>query len=166
MINIIVAHDKNRCIGRDNQLLCHIPEDLKYFKQLTKGGTIIMGRKTYESLPIQPLPDRTNVVLTRNKDYKPDKGVIVISDANCIMDDSIVYNTVGDIWVIGGGEIYKQFLPFASKLYITYIDYEFEGDVYFPEINQKEWLLTSNAKGIRNDKNPYDYYFQEYTRIN
>jgi len=128
----VVAHDKNRLIGGDNKLLWHLPEDLKNFKKLTLNSTVIMGRKTFESIGSKPLPKRLNVILTKDTDFKAD---------NCI-----VYNRVEDIvrnfaeepqvFVIGGGEIYKQFFPYTQRIYVSLVDGEYQGDTYFPEYGE------------------------------
>lgn len=156
--NIIVAMDKNGLIGNNNQLPWSLPEDLSYFKKVTSGYPIIMGRKTYESIG-KPLPYRENIIITRDKNYKVDGCTIIhhVSDLDFRNDTG---------FVIGGSEIFKLFLLKINKLYITEIDCEFKGDTYFPKINLKsDWNLISSIKGIKNEKNPYDYYFNIYDRL-
>ena len=139
-INIIVAKSKNNAIGGDNKLLWSLPSDLKFFKQKTTNNVIVMGRTTYESIG-RPLPNRINVVLSRKieKTYKDENGVYfcnnLIDLANYL--ERIDYN--GDVFICGGGEIYKQTIDKVDNMYITEIDEEFEGDTYFPEFDESEW---------------------------
>jgi dihydrofolate reductase len=160
MISFLVAIDKNRVIGKDNALPWRLPADLKFFKDVTMGHTIIMGRKTYESIG-RALPGRENVVLTRDEHYHAEGCTILhyISDV-----EEMEKNTDKELIVIGGAEIFKQTFPIADRLYITEIDEEFEGDTFFPEFNEEEWKVVSKKKGIKDEKNPYDYYFLVYDR--
>lgn len=139
MFSIIVAISKNRVIGKDNSLIWHIPEDLKRFKELTMGKTIVMGRKTFESLPCV-LPGREHVVLTQNKQFTftHDK-VKIFNDVNEII--STYKDSEDEIFIIGGGEIYDMFLNHAKKLYVTEVLEEFQGDTYFPKINNEFFNL-------------------------
>ena len=160
MISLIWAMDNNNLIGKNNDLPWHLPEDLKFFKRTTMGSPIAMGRKTWDSLG-RPLPGRENIVITRNHSF---------SSADCTVLNSIeafaeYYNSKDEeIFVIGGAEIYHLCLPFASRLYLTRIDAEFEGDTYFPALTMSEWKLISKEKGIKDEKNPYDFYFEIYER--
>ena len=140
MISIIAAVSKNGVIGVDNKLPWDLPEDLKRFKELTTGNVVIMGRKTYESIG-KPLPNRINIVITRNKDFFV-PGVITTNSL-----ESALLKAGGDkhIFIIGGGEIYKQSIGFADKLYITEVDMEVEGDTKFPTISN-EWSVTEENK--------------------
>ncbi|UOF89241.1 dihydrofolate reductase [Fodinisporobacter ferrooxydans] len=158
MISFVVAMSKHRVIGFHNRLPWHLPEDLKYFKQLTTGHTVIMGRKTYESIG-KPLPNRKNVILTRDKAYRQAGCTVLhaLADGRTLWEEQ-------DVFVIGGAEIFQLFFPIADQLYITYIDHDFAGDTFFPAFSTEEWQLTESAKGIKNEKNPYDYYFQTYAR--
>lgn len=158
-ISIIVAMDKKRLIGRNGDLPWHLPNDLEYFRNVTMGHMIVMGRKTFEAIG-KPLDGRKNVVLTREVNYKAE-GIEVVHSIKEVL--SKVDNNQ-EIFIIGGGEIYKQFLPYADKLYITKIDYEFEGDTYFPNVNSNEWEKVSIKKGITDELNPYNYYFNIYKR--
>ena len=129
----VVAHDKNRLIGGDNKLLWHLPEDLKNFKKLTLNSTVIMGRKTFESIG-KPLPKRLNVVLTKDKDFRPE---------NCLIFDRIEdvvkqFAEEPQVFVIGGGEIYKQFFPYIQRIYVSLVDGEYQGDTYFPEYGPEQ----------------------------
>lgn len=161
-LSLIVAAAENNVIGKDNQLIWHLSDDLKRFKKLTSGHHIIMGRKTFESFP-KPLPNRTHIVITRQKDYKAPKGVIVVHT----MKEAVSVATLNDAepFVIGGGEIYKQALPFATKIELTRVHHEFEGDTYFPEIDMKDWKETANVFHTKDDKHEYEFSFLTYERV-
>lgn len=130
-INIIAAIGPNRELGKDNKLLWHISEDLKRFKDLTMGKVVIMGRKTYESLK-KPLSNRINIIITRNQNYKIDKCLVV----NSLEEAMEKSKTSGEAFIIGGGEIYKQALPYAQKLYLTIVEGQFEADTFFPDYSE------------------------------
>jgi len=158
MISIIVATDKNNLIGKDNDLPWRIPADLAYFKKVTLGSTIVMGRKTYESIG-KPLPKRRNIILSR-QEFHADGCETLHS-----IEEVERFNVDGEeLFIIGGAHIFKETLPIADFLYLTYIDEEFEGDTYFPEVNEQDWELVSSEKGIKDEKNPYDYYFKKFKR--
>lgn len=157
MFSIIVAVCNNNVIGGNNKLLWHISEDLKRFKNITTGHTIIMGRKTFESLK-KPLPNRHHVILTRDKNYKVDSNqVTVVNDIETIM--KTYENSGSEIFIIGGGEIYNLFLPYCDKLYLTKVNKDFEGDTYFPEINYNEWTVTESSEEYIDPKNNLSYQF-------
>ncbi|MCP1123601.1 dihydrofolate reductase [Bacillus sp. 3103sda1] len=158
MISLLVAMDKNRLIGKENQLPWHLPADLAYFKKVTMGHPIIMGRKTFESIG-RPLPGRTNIILTRNKNYEME-GCEVIHSIDDVQKLDEQMNE--EIFVIGGAEIFKEVLPFADRLYITKIEEVFEGDTFFPEINYDEWKEISVEQGVTDEKNPYTYAYHVY----
>ncbi len=161
MLSIIVAVAKNNVIGKDNKLIWHLPEDLKRFRNLTTGHTIIMGRKTFESLG-RVLPNRKHIVLTNNSNMKiEDENVEVIDDVKLL--ESYI-NSEEENFIIGGATIYGLLMPYANKMYITEINQEFEGDVYFPQIDSEVWQEVEREKGIRNEKNPYDYEYVTYVR--
>lgn len=161
MISLLVAMDQNNVIGYDNDMPWHLPKDLKYFKETTTNHTIIMGRKTYESIG-RALPKRRNIVLTRSQNNFPN-DIEVIHDLEDIrkLNDA---QPNEEFFVIGGGHLYKQVLPFADKLYITEIDATFKGDTYFPEFSSDNWEQISKVKGEKNETNNYDYYFVVYER--
>ncbi|UJL48055.1 dihydrofolate reductase [Virgibacillus sp. NKC19-16] len=161
MISFMLAMDRNRVIGLNNDLPWHLPKDFRFFKERTSGHTVIMGRKTYDSLD-GALPNRKNVVVTRKNTTFPEE-VEVITDLKKIQEWNKA-NADEEFFVIGGGDIFKQVLPYADRMYITFIDESFEGDAYFPEFIEDEWNLTSKEKGEKDDKNPYDYYFLQYDR--
>lgn len=158
MISLIVAMDNNRLIGKENDLPWRLPADLQYFKQTTMGHTIVMGRKTFESIG-KPLPNRRNVILTGNKDYHHE-GVKVIHS----VDDLMSLEEESELFVIGGATVYEQTMNVVTRLYVTHIEEAFEGDTYFPEIDSSVWKEVSKKQGIKDEKNPYVYYFTVYER--
>lgn len=159
MITFILAMDRNRGIGVDNKLPWHLPADLKFFRLTTTGHAVLMGRKTYESIG-KPLPNRTNVVLTRDPEYKAE-GVTVIHSP----EEAVRQFEDGELFVIGGAEIFNHLMPYADKLLVTHIDHEFEADTYFAEIPESEWRVTSRTPGVTDEKNPYRFEFVTYERI-
>ena len=161
MIILIAAVAENNSLGKNNDLLWHLPNDFKRFKEITSGHHIVMGRKTFESFP-KPLPNRTHVIITRQKDYVHE-GCIVVQD----LEKAIaVCPKNEDLFVIGGGEIYAQSILFADQLDITRVHHSFDADVYFPEINPEIWELTSEVFNAKDEKQMYDYTFQTYVRKN
>ena len=161
MLSIIVAISKNNVIGKDNKLIWHLPEDLKRFKKLTTGHTIIMGRKTFESLG-RVLPNRKHIVITSNTNMQiEDENVELIDDIQML---NKYIASEEEHFIIGGATIYKLLMPYANKMYITKINEEFEGDVYFPKLDKKVWQEIEREKGIENEKNPFDYEYVTYIR--
>ena len=161
MLSMIVAVAKNNVIGKDNKLIWHLPEDLKRFKKITTGKKIIMGRKTFESLG-RVLPNRKHIILCNDAEMNiEDENVEILEDLK-LLDKYIESDE--ECFVIGGATIYKLLMPFSNKLYITHINQEFEGDVYFPEINENEWETIEKEKGLTNEENPYDYEYVTYVR--
>ncbi len=154
MIKIIVAVSENWVIGNDNKLLWYLPSDLKRFKELTWGSSVVMGRKTFESLG-KPLEGRQNIIITRNPEYQIEGCDVVASLSDAL---SLTNN---DCFIIGGGEIYKQTLPIADKIYLTTIHKHFDGDVYFPEIDFTQWQIVESVNVMDVD---IDYTFIEYIR--
>lgn len=144
MISLIVAHDKNHVIGYENDMPWHLPGDLQYFKEMTMGKPIIMGRKTFESIG-RPLPGRRNIVITRNESYAAE-GIETVSSLDAAL---ALVKDVPEIMIIGGAQIFEQSLALADKLYITLIDHEFKGDTYFPKYDG--WRLTSSREPIQSD---------------
>ncbi len=141
-LSIIVAKAKNGVIGKDNQLIWHLSDDLKRFKALTMGHPIIMGRKTFESLP-KVLPGRVHYVLTGNRNYQVPEGVLLFHTVK----DLLAALPKGENFVIGGEHMYKELLPFADTMYITEIENDYKGDAYFPEFDSSEWKLVENVEG-------------------
>jgi len=160
-ITLIAAASRNQVLGKDNKLIWHLPKDLKRFKALTSGHCVIMGRKTFESLP-KALPNRTNIVLTRNTSYQAKDALV----AHSVLE-ALAY-TKGDAqpYILGGGEIYSLFIPVAHKIELTRIHHDFEGDAYFPEIDPTQWTLVSREDHFIKDQHPYDFSFLTYTKIN
>lgn len=161
MISFIWAMDKNQLIGNNNKLPWHLPADLQYFKKVTMGKPIVMGRKTFESIG-RILPGRENIILTRNLSYKQEGCHIFYKT-----EDFITYAKAREdveFFVIGGAQIFNELYNYAERLYITKIYDEFTGDTYFPPINMTDWKLIRQEKGIKDDKNPYDYEFLVYER--
>ena len=157
---IIVAVAENNAIGKDNQLLWHLSDDLKRFKSLTSGHHIIMGRKTFESFP-KPLPNRTHVVITKQEDYKVPHGIIVVNSLKNALD---IAKEDDQSFIIGGGEIYNQSLKVANKIELTRVHHNFEADTFFPKIDNSIWKETSNVYHKKDDKNEFDYSFITYIR--
>ena len=158
MISIIVATSKNRVIGNNNSLIWKLPADLKRFKQITTGSTVVMGRKTYESIG-KPLPNRRNIIITRDTNYLVDNCEIV----NSLEEALMLCNN--DCFIIGGGEIYKQSIDIADKIYLTLVQEDFEGDTYFPEIG-KEWTKVFREDFEPDEKNVHRYSFIDYEKYN
>lgn len=159
-LTIIVAAAENNAIGKDNQLIWHLSDDLKRFKSLTNGHHIIMGRKTFESFS-KPLPNRTHVVITRQQDYKVPAGVIV---ANTLEEALEISKKDNQPFIIGGGEIYKQAMYLADKIEITRVHETFEADTFFPEIDTSVWKETSRTFHEKDSKNEYDFSYITYER--
>ena len=157
---IVVAMATNRAIGKDNQLLWHLPEDLKYFKRITMGKPMIMGRKTFESIG-RPLPGRVNIVVTRQSDWQRDGVRVVPSIENAIKvaEAQAFIDGVDEIMMIGGAELYTATLPLADKIYLTRVDADIEGDAFFPDINENQWQETSRKTFSSSATNPYNYAF-------
>lgn len=153
MIKIIVAMSKNRVIGDSNTLIWHLPEDLKRFRQLTTGNTIVMGRKTYESIG-KPLPNRRSIIITRDPDYSAEGCEVVNS-----LEEALLLSN-NDCFIIGGGEIYRQVIDIADRIYLTVINKEFEGDTSFPEL--KDWVEISYEDFSNDD---FEYSFIQYERF-
>ena len=161
IVSIIVATAKNQVIGKDNDIPWYLPADLKYFKKTTLNHHIIMGRNCYESIG-RPLPKRTNIVLTRN---------LFLAISNCLVAHSIEEalevaqkNGETEAFIIGGGEIYKQSMPYVDRVYLTEVDLEVEGDIFFPALDPKEWQEVSQEAHQAEGKNEYDYVFKVYER--
>ncbi|PWK78145.1 dihydrofolate reductase [Mucilaginibacter oryzae] len=152
-LSIIVAIAKNHAIGKDNKLLWYLPNDLKHFKDTTSGHTVIMGRKTFDSVG-KPLPRRRNIVITRQ----------AISIEGCEVVDSLkaaiaLCKAEDEVFVVGGAEIYRQAIPLTDRIYLTIIDQNFEGDTFFPELNQDDWQETKREEFEPDEKNRYKYSF-------
>lgn len=159
MISIIVAVAQNGVIGGGNQLLWHISEDLQRFKRITSGHPVIMGRKTFESLG-RPLPNRQNVVITRQQDYRPD-GVTVVRS----LEEAIaLFTAETEVFITGGGEIYRQALPLTDKVYLTVVCHDYEGDTHFPELDQAQWKEVFRERHEHGKDYPYPFEYIDYER--
>ncbi|STX27733.1 dihydrofolate reductase FolA [Legionella beliardensis] len=156
--SLIAAVDENYGLGNNNQLLCHLPADLKHFKQITMGKPIIMGKKTYQSIG-KPLPGRRNIVLTTQP------GQIEGVELACSMQNALeLVNESPEVMVIGGAVVFEQFLPLASQIYLTLIHHQFKADVYFPRLDHTVWHCIHSQYRTRDEKNLYDMTFYQYVR--
>lgn len=158
MISLIFGISRNHIIGQNNKLPWHIPADLAYFKRVTLGHPVVMGRKTYESIG-KPLPGRNNIIITRDESFSAD-GCTICRSINEVLELA----SDGEIFIIGGAEIYRQFMPFADKMYITFIDADVDGDTLLEDIDYRAWDLISQQPGVKDEKNPYDYKFLVYKK--
>ena len=159
MITLIAAAAENNALGKDNDLLWHLPEDFKRFKQITSGHYIIMGRKTFESFP-KPLPNRTHIIITRQVEYLVE-GCLVVHSLEEALE---IAPQNEEIFIIGGAQIYKQALPFADKIDLTRVHVELDADAFFPEFNTSEWNLVFSEKHFKDEKHQFDYTFETYIK--
>ncbi|MEC3881771.1 dihydrofolate reductase [Parapedobacter sp. 10938] len=157
LVSAIVAAAENNAIGKDNQLLWHLPNDLRFFKRTTTGHTIIMGRKTYESVG-KPLPNRRNIIITRQAGYTAEGAEVVHSLAaaleSCAGED--------EVFIVGGAEIYQQALPVVNRIYLTRVHVTLPGDSFFPELDKQRWRLVSEDHHAADDRHAYGYTFEIY----
>lgn len=162
-IAIAVATSENNAIGKDNQLLWHLPADLKFFKNTTMGCPVVMGRKTFQSIG-RTLPGRKNIVITRDNSFNSDKqfDIDVVGSLESALDVLKDFETV---FIIGGGEIYKQALPITEVVYRTLVHTQIDGDTFFPELDSNEFKLVWEEKHLADEKNKFDYTFQKFERI-
>jgi len=164
MLSYVVAVARNKVIGKDNKLPWHLPNDREFFRQITLSGTktMIMGRKTFESLP-KVLPGRKHLVLTQNKDYKEDDEYVQVIHSK---DELMPYvNSGEEYFVIGGAGIFKMLLPYTKRMYITEIHEDFEGDTFFPDYDQSEWEVKAKQEGTVDERNKYKHTFLILERI-
>ena len=159
IVSLVAAASENNVIGKNNTLIWRMPADMKFFKNLTMGHTVVMGRKTYESMG-KPLPGRKNIIITRNKEYKAD-GCVVFGSFSDVLE---YCKAEDEIYVIGGAEIYHQLMNSADKIYLTRIHHNFAGDAYFPEIPNSEWEETKRTDFSADENNQYNYSFIEFSR--
>lgn len=155
MIAIVVAAAENNVIGKDNGLIWHLPADLRHFKQITMGHPILMGRKTYESIG-KPLPGRTSVIITTQKDYEAEGCIVTHSVQEAVAQARQLDE---DLYIIGGAHIYEQTLPVTDRIYMTRVHASFNGDVYFPELDEKDWETVEEEHHEPDEKNKYSYSF-------
>jgi dihydrofolate reductase len=161
ILSLLLAADENNVIGKDNALPWHLPSDLRYFKNLTWAMPVLMGRKTFESIG-KPLPGRKSIVITHNRNWKQ-SGAEVVHSVDEAIRKAEAY-AVKEIFVIGGAEIFVSALPDANRIYLTRIHHRFEGDTFFPAINESEWGMRSEKKCAPDDKNLYSHSFQVWER--
>ena len=154
MLSLVVAASRNNVIGKDNALPWSLPADLKHFREVTTGHAVVMGRKTFESIG-RPLPKRRNIVITRQADYAPE-GVEIVRSFTAALH---AVPSDEEVFVIGGGEIFKIALPLADRVYLTRVEADVAGDVFFPELDPKEWREASHTEGVVDEKNPYPHTF-------
>lgn len=165
ILSIIVAVSENGVIGKDNRLIWSLPADMKFFREKTTGHFIITGRKNYESIPekFRPLPNRTNIIITRQKDYQaPD--TVVVPSIDAALDYAQKHSEQEEVFVIGGAEIFNQLMPRIDRVYLTRIHHTFEGDVYFKDLSPAEWQLTQSERFEPDKKNKYAHTFQTWER--
>ncbi|UTA67325.1 dihydrofolate reductase [Emticicia sp. 21SJ11W-3] len=163
MISIIVAIAENRAIGKNNQLLWRLSTDLKHFKTLTSGHAIIMGRKTFESIG-KPLPNRTNIVITRSDKVSDDASVLIADSIDKAIELAKQAQGADEIFIVGGGNIYEQALSITDKIYLTEVKVNIEGDTFFPELTADEWQEVSRVAHQKDEKNEYDFDIVELVR--
>ncbi|MED3562422.1 dihydrofolate reductase [Bacillus xiapuensis] len=165
-INMIAAIGVRRQLGYKNQLLCHLPNDLAYFKEKTQGNICVWGRKTFES--VGKLPNRHNIILTHKKDYQAPNGVLVYHSVEDILKHyDMNANKEVELYICGGAEIYKQFLKYADRIFLTMIEAKFpKVDTYFPPYSFLDWKVTSDIRNEADENNPYTHHFLTYERRN
>lgn len=162
MLSIIVAKAKNNVIGKNNEIIWNIPEDLKRFKELTTDHTIIMGRKTFESLG-KILPNRKHIIFSQNPDFRVnDENVEIV---HSMLQIQQYIESKEEVFVIGGAMIYNLLMPYVNKMYVTCIDKEFDGDAFFPRIDENKWRIVEKIQGQKDENNNLDYEFVTYKRI-
>ena len=160
MLTIIAAASENNALGKDNQLLWHLPEDFKRFKTLTSEHYIVMGRKTFESFP-KPLPNRTHIIITRQNDYQAPEGCVVVSSLEKAME---LCPANEEAFVIGGGEIYKQAINVVDKIDVTRVHTSIDADTFFPEIDTNTWKLVFEEFHPKDEKHAFDFTFLTYVK--
>ena len=164
IISLVVAASENNAIGKNNQLLWHLPKDMKFFKNVTWAMPVVMGRKTFESMGSKPLSGRKNIVITRKPDWKAEDVSVVNSvDAAVALANELNYK---EVFIIGGGEIYMIAFERANKIYMTRVHKELEGDTYFPVIEKNDWKLVNNTDNPADEKHAYAFSFQLWERKN
>lgn len=162
IINLVVAATENNVIGKHNKLLWHLPNDLAYFKNITWGMPVIMGRKTYESMG-KPLKGRTNIVITSNRSFQAADNVIIANALTQAIEKS-GETDAKECYVIGGGEIFKSAMPIAERIYMTRVHTTLDGDTFFPEIDKNEWECAAIMTFAADEKHAYSYTFETWTR--
>ena len=162
MLSLIVAIAENYAIGKAGDLLCYLPDDLKHFKALTTGATVVMGKKTFFSLPRRPLPNRRNIVLTRDGNFTYENTEV----AHSIEELHAMITAEENVFIIGGGEVYRQFMPLAEELHITHIHHTWEdADTFFPDIDPTIWQCVNEERHEADEKHDYAFTFATYKRL-
>ena len=159
IVSLIAIMDRGRGLGFENKLSWHLPDDLKRFKATTKGHAIIMGRKTFESIG-RPLPDRKNIIITRNTGYSAPGCILVHSIEEALKEAG----DESEVFIIGGGEIYTLGLPYANKMYLTFVDAEIAADAHFPKFDEDEWNVITTETHAKDEKHPYEFTYKEYEK--
>lgn len=160
MLTLIAAASENNALGKDNDLVWHLPDDFKRFKDLTSGHYIIMGRKTFESFP-KPLPNRTHVIITRQNNYEVPQGCIVVNSLKKAIE---ICPEDKEVFIIGGGEIYKQSIDLAEKIELTRVHTTIEADTFFPEIDEKVWEVVQKEYHPKDEKHEYDFTYLTFVK--
>jgi len=160
VISMIVAMADNRAIGKDNQLLWHLPDDFKHFKSVTMAKPVLMGRKTYQSIG-KPLPGRRNIVITKDLTFAAD-GVTVVNSIEAALS---AVEQVDEVMVIGGASFYQQMLPLAEKLYVTQVHHSFDADTFFPKIDSERWRVVETVEHAADEKHAYCFTFMTYQKF-
>ncbi|GGK56958.1 dihydrofolate reductase [Rufibacter glacialis] len=161
MIALVVAIAENRVIGKDNQLIWHLPKDLQHFKKLTMGHPMVMGRKTFDAIG-KPLPGRTSIIVTRQPEYQAPEGCVVTSSLEKALEHGLALDE--QVLVVGGGDIYRQALPLAEVVYLTLVHESFEGDVFFPELEADAWEVTEQEEHYPDEKHAFPFTFFTFRR--
>lgn len=160
MLTLIAAASENNALGKDNDLVWHLPDDFKRFKALTSGHYIIMGRKTFESFP-KPLPNRTHIIITRQNNYEVPEGCIVVDSLSKAIE---VCPENEDVFIIGGGQIYKQSIELADKIELTRVHTTVEADAFFPEIDEDVWEVIQSEYHPKDEKHKYDFTYLTFVK--
>lgn len=154
---------ENRVIGRGGGLPWHLPDEMKHFMRLTTGHTVVMGRKTFESINCKPLPNRRNIIVTRNTDYPAAPGIETAPSVAAAID--LASQPATEIFICGGEHVYQEALPLADRLYLTLVHAEFDGDAHFPEFDESEWTLTDQVHHDTDDKHAHAFTFRCFERL-
>jgi len=163
-VSLIAAMAENRVIGKDRRLPWHLPDEMKHFVRLTTGHTVVMGRKTFESIGSKPLPNRRNIILTHNLDYScPAPGSI--ETAASVLDAIARVAPNDEVFICGGEQAYQEALPLADRLYLTIVHAKFDGDAYFPDYNRSDWHLTDQTRHEPDDRHAHAFTFHRYERL-
>lgn len=161
MIALVLAISENRALGKDNQLLWRLPNDMKHFKKVTLGHPMVMGRKTFESIG-KPLPGRTSIIISRQSDYPVPEGCLLAASLEEALQAALALDE--QVMVVGGGQIYEQALPLAEVIYLTLVHETFDGDTFFPELSANDWEVAEQEEHEADDRHPYPYTFFTFRR--